>query len=85
MTDMWRVTHHKDIVPHVPNETWPESYHHACTEEYEDAYGQVNTCNDTCEDPNCADQWAAWQWSSDDHLLYLGVCMGPDCGQCVTA
>jgi len=85
MTDFWRVTHLKDIVPHVPNTTFPELYWHVCTEEYEDAFGAVHTCNSTCEDQTCADQWAAWQWNGDDHSLYLGVCMGTCGGQCVLA
>jgi len=85
MTDFWRVTHYKDIVPHVPNTTFPESYWHVCTEEYEDGFGNLSTCNSTCEDPKCADQWAAYQWNGDDHTWYLGVCMGTCGGQCVLA
>ena len=59
MTDFWRVTHLKDCVPHVPTE-FGLDFKHMCTEEYEDAMGNVSTCNQTCEDPNCADQWASW-------------------------
>ena len=55
MTDFWRVTHLKDTVPHVPNTTYPELYWHVCTEEYEDALGNLHTCNSTCEDQTCAD------------------------------
>ncbi len=27
----------------------------------------------SCEDPNCADQWALRQTNIDDHLVYLGL------------
>ena len=72
----FRVTHYQDIVPHVPITTAMEFYH-ACTEEYEDKNGSLKTCTDTCEDPSCADQWKAYQWSVEDHMTYLGLYM--DC------
>ena len=73
MTDFWRVTHLKDNVPHVPTMTSPEFYWHVCTEQYEDAIGQTHSCDSTCEDPTCANQWAAWQLKPIDHMTYLGV------------
>ena len=71
MTDSWRVTHYKDCVPHVPEQAL--GYKHVCTEEYEDAFGNLKTCNNTCEDKTCADQWATWQYNCNDHDYYLGV------------
>jgi len=81
MTDFWRGTHYKDPVPHMPEQTL--GYKHVCTEEYEDAFFNTKTCNNTCEDPTCADQWAAWQQRVADHSLYLNVCMGQGCGFCL--
>ena len=73
MTDHWRVTNFKDCVPHLPEQ--PLGFKHVCTEEYEDGFGNLRTCNDTCEDKTCADQWATWQYNCNDHDFYLGVCM----------
>ena len=57
----WRVTHLKDPVPHSPGDGGLLAFWHVCREEYEDAVGNVHSCNATnCEDPNCANQWAAW-------------------------
>jgi len=53
MTDFWRVTHYKDCVPHLPEQTL--GFRHVCTEEYEDAFGNVRTCDSSCEDKTCAD------------------------------
>ena len=53
MTDFWRVTHYKDTVPHLPYENL--GFYHVCTEEYENGFGNLQTCNNTCEDPTCAD------------------------------
>ncbi len=68
---IFRVTHNKDVVPHVPPST-KMAFYHVCTEQYEDAYGAVSACTNGCEDPNCADQWALRQTNIDDHLIYLG-------------
>jgi hypothetical protein len=85
MTDAWRVTHLRDPVPHLA-EMWLD-YYHICTEEYEDAFGNIHSCNSTCEDPTCADQWATWQYRGPDHLVYLGITLcdpGSGCQvQCV--
>lgn len=68
----WRVTHNKDTVPHVPYTTGMEFYHE-CREEFEDASGKVRTCDTSCEDPTCADQYPFAQTNVDDHLVYLGL------------
>ena len=74
--DSFRVTHYKDQVPHLPPPTYPLSFKHACTEEYEDLDGSVRTCSTTtCEDQSCADQWGDAQTNWDDHAFYLGHSM----------
>jgi hypothetical protein len=68
----WRVTHNKDCVPHLPLTTGME-YYHVCREEFEDANHNLKTCDTTCEDKTCADQYSATQTNVDDHLLYLNL------------
>lgn len=72
----WRVTHNKDTVPHLPFTTGMEFYH-VCREEFENASGSLKTCDTTCEDKTCADQYAFENTNVDDHLVYLG--MGVNC------
>jgi len=67
----WRVTHNKDMVPHLPFTTGMDFYH-VCREEFENASGSLKTCDTSCEDPTCADQYAFAQTNIDDHLTYLG-------------
>jgi hypothetical protein len=66
----WRVTHNKDIVPHLPFEAGMEFYH-VCREEFENADHSLKTCDTSCEDKTCADQFATAETNVDDHLLYL--------------
>lgn len=73
----WRVTHNKDTVPHIPVTTGMEFYHE-CREEFEDASGKLKTCDSSCEDPTCADQYALSQTNVDDHLVYLGMSVSCD-------
>lgn len=68
----FRVTHNKDQVPHLPVTTGMEFYH-LCYEEFEDANGKVRTCDNSCEDPTCADQYALKDTNWDDHSIYLGL------------
>lgn len=71
----WRVVHNRDEVPHLPFTTKMEFYH-VCTEQWEDETGALKTCNDSCEDPTCADQFKfPTQTNGDDHLVYLGLDM----------
>jgi hypothetical protein len=84
MTDLWRVTHTRDLVPHNPGSGGLLNFWHTCREEYEDGAGNVHSCSATnCEDPTCADQWASWQLDISAHLVYLGMCMGQGCGYCL--
>lgn len=68
----YRVTHNKDIVPHVPPMDGFQ-YYHSCIEIFEDSYGNLNTCSEVdCEDPKCADQYKLTQTNTEDHSYYLG-------------
>lgn len=68
----WRVTHNRDNVPHLPTEKGME-YYHVCREEFEDANGQLKTCDTSCEDPTCAMQYKLSELDGADHLVYLGM------------
>ncbi len=69
--DRNRVTHHKDIVPHVPMH---ERFTHISGEYYEpDNKIDLVKCTGQ-EDPTCSYQWSIT--SIDDHLYYLGTTMG---------
>ena len=72
-----RFTHHQDQVPHLPFET-VMSFHHVCTENYENEDGVVKQCDNSCEDSTCADQFAFVDTNWDDHI-YLGLPL--ECGQ----
>lgn len=67
----WRVTHAADVVPHVPFTSF--GYYHVCTEIFEDVDGNLKTCDSSCEDPTCSDQYAFSDTNVDDHLIYLGL------------
>lgn len=68
----YRVTHNKDLVPHVPP-IEGFGYHHSCTEIFEDATGNLKICSESnCEDPACADQYGLTETNTDDHSYYLG-------------
>jgi len=72
ISEYYRATHHKDIVPHVPP-TSVMGYLHSCREIYEDATGQLTLCSATNgEDPTCANQFKLSETSGDDHSYYLG-------------
>ena len=72
ISEYWRTTHNKDIVPHVPPIT-SFGYLHSCREIFEDINGNLNICSAiNCEDPKCADQFSLSETNADDHLYYLG-------------
>eukprot|EP01039_Chlorochromonas_danica_P000230 gene231-248_t len=73
----WRLVHNKDMVPHIPVTTGME-YYHECREEFEDANGNLKTCDTSCEDPTCGDQYALKDTNIDDHLVYLGLSLSCD-------
>jgi len=68
----WRVVHNKDMVPHVPYTTGMDFYH-VCREQFQDVNNNLKTCDTSCEDPTCGDQYSFAQTNIDDHLVYLGM------------
>ena len=72
ISEYWRTTHNKDIVPHVPP-IEGFGYLHSCREIFEDESGELNLCSDTdCEDPKCSNQFKLRETNTDDHSYYLG-------------
>ena len=72
ISEYYRITHNKDMVPHVPP-TDGFFYYHSCREIFEDVDGKLTMCSETnCEDPTCADQYSLIKTNTDDHLYYLG-------------
>lgn len=71
LDDRNRVTHHRDIVPHLPLH---ELYRHISGEWYEDEDHELHQCTGY-EDPNCSYQWRLT--NLEDHLRYLSLDM--DC------
>jgi hypothetical protein len=72
ISEYYRTTHNKDVVPHVPP-IEGFGYQHSCREIFEDSTGKLNVCSATnCEDPKCADQFSLVQTNGDDHSYYLG-------------
>jgi hypothetical protein len=72
ISDYWRFTHNKDIVPHVPLSSG-FGYLHSCGEVFEDGIGVLHLCSDlNCEDPTCANQYSLAQTNIYDHSYYLG-------------
>ncbi len=74
IADYTRITHNRDIVPHVPP-IKEFDYMHSCGEVFETVSGELQTCLRVCEDPECADQYKLWQTNSADHEIYLGHTM----------
>lgn len=71
LTDYWRTTHNKDIVPHVPPIEGFD-YLHSCREVFEDMYGNLTVCSEiNCEDPQCAAQFSIRETNVEDHSYYL--------------
>lgn len=73
----FRVTHDKDIVPHIPLAVGM-AFYHSCTEQFEDVNHNLRTCTSSkdgsyCEDKTCADQYDIAETNVDDHLIYLGM------------
>jgi hypothetical protein len=72
ISEYYRTTHNKDVVPHVPPMEG-FGYQHSCREIFEDSTGKLRVCSATnCEDPTCADQFSLIQTNVDDHSYYLG-------------
>ena len=71
-----RVTHDRDVVPHVPPIEGFE-YYHSCGEVFENSAGILEQCSEIdCEDPKCADRYNMYETNADDHSIYLGHVVG---------
>ena len=70
LPNYWRVTHDRDIVPHLPPKI---IYTHSCGELFENSSGDLFECSKTeCEDDKCSQQYRLIQTDTNDHLYYLG-------------
>lgn len=66
-----RVTHDRDIVPHVPPTEM--GFFHGTREWFENEDRVLMACSDIDgEDPRCSAQYALRNTTVDDHLVYLG-------------
>lgn len=68
---LYRFTHYKDMVPHIPPNEF--NYYHSCMEIYENENGDLYNCStNTCEDPLCSKQFLFRETNTEDHSTYLG-------------
>ena len=78
-----RITHWRDIVPHVPQEIL--GYYHTPSEKWYNKDNSILTiCNDHngTEDPKCSNScYPLYCTSINDHLYYLNITMGSN-GYC---
>jgi predicted lipase len=66
---LYRVVHHKDIVPHLPPESY--LYHHSAYEVFfDEKFISYVICSDSGEDKNCSNQFAP-NYSAADHGFYF--------------
>jgi hypothetical protein len=75
----WRVTHHRDVIPHVPLKMM--GYHHVSTEIFyaaEDYHpDDYHVCDGSGEDPDGID--SLFGDEPNDHLHYLGLLISRMC------
>jgi len=81
--EYWRITHDKDIVPHVPPSIGL-GYYHSCREIFENSSGKLKECSiSNCEDVSCSDQYSLSQTNITDHSYYLGHYLS--CNESITS
>ena len=73
------------MVPHNPSSGFPFNFWHTHYEEWEQSNGVVKQCDASGEDPTCSDGVNILLLNVEDHLTYLGMCMGTGCGTCNSA
>ena len=67
----WRVTHNRDIVPHLPLEAM--GFHHTSTEVfYNEKFTMYKVCDGSGEDKTCSDQFDV-AISTSDHTHYMNM------------
>jgi hypothetical protein len=68
--EYYRITHDKDVVPHLPPTT-VFNYFHSCGEVFEDVDGNLMSCSDIiCEDLNCTMKYSLIETKTSDHDIY---------------
>ena len=66
---IFRVVHNKDIVPHLPPESF--EFHHSPFEVFWDEhFTKYQVCNDSGEDKNCSNHYFP-DYSGSDHDIYF--------------
>lgn len=71
LSPIWRVINQHDIVPHLAPRNL--GYHHVAREVwFPTNYTYYEVCNDSGEDPTCADSIPPILYRPTDHLTYLG-------------
>lgn len=75
LSPIYRVINQADIVPHLPPQD--VGYHHVAREVwFPTNYTYYRLCDDSGEDPTCADSIPPIDYKPTDHLVYLGY--GPN-------
>jgi len=71
---LYRVINHHDIVPHLPfRDAFFIGYHHVAREVWFPVnYTSYVVCDESGEDPHCADSVKPEDYKPSDHLIYLG-------------
>jgi len=77
--NIYRVVHHKDIVPHLPPDLPEFDYHHSAYEIFWDAdFTEHKTCGSSGEDKSCSNQFFP-DYSAADHDTYFIKMSSPQC------
>ena len=72
---LYRFTHDKDIIPHVP--PLDIGYVHSCREIFENINGTLKNCSlENCEDQTCANQFPLIDTNIKEHMYYLKHYLG---------
>jgi len=87
VTASYRVTHWRDVVPHLPFACPSYSTSRACPYQtetevfYTEDSSSYTICDGSGEDPECSDQFGI-KYSSSDHCSYFESATGGICGAC---
>lgn len=72
-----RVTHYRDIVPHLPMESAMHFQHVSTEVFYDEDNANYKVCDGSGEDPTCSNSCAPIHCTSTaDHLYYLNITLG---------
>lgn len=76
---VYRVVHHKDIVPHLPPDLPEFEYHHSAYEVFwNEDYTEHKVCGASGEDRSCSNQYFP-EYSAADHDIYFIKISSPHC------